>query len=79
MAYIATGSPQRLEIAIPTWHLFDVFDTQDKPITVVVVMTSFFLRYARHWSLRNWLLSPTESNILRVHNQAILKNILSGR
>ncbi|NYY74470.1 hypothetical protein DMH88_08535 [Escherichia coli] len=34
MAYIATGkSPQRSEIAIPTRH-HDVFDTQDKPITI---------------------------------------------
>ncbi|XPE62602.1 hypothetical protein ACNKHU_14455 [Shigella flexneri] len=35
MAYIATGSHHNTwEIAIPTWHLFDVFDTQDKPITI---------------------------------------------
>ncbi len=29
---------------------FDVFDTQDNRLLFVVVMTSFFLRYARHWT-----------------------------
>lgn len=40
-------------------------------------MTSFFLRYARHWSLRKLVNDPRfSSNILRVQNQAILKQYI---
>lgn len=47
MAYIATGkSPQRLGNRHPYMAPFDVFNTQDKPITICCGNDKLFLRYA---------------------------------
>lgn len=81
MAYIATGkSPQRLGNRHPYMAPFDVFNTQDKPITICCGNDKLFLRYARLWSLRNWLMIPDLAAIFYAYKTRLfLNNILSGR
>lgn len=81
MAYIATGkSPQRLGNRHPYMAPFDVFNTQDKPITICCGNDKLFLRYAGHWSLRNWLMIPDLAAIFYAYKTGLfLNNILSGR
>lgn len=81
MAYIATGkSPQRLGNRHPYMAPFDVFDTQDKPITICCGNDKLFLRYARHWSLQNWLMIPDLAAIFYAYKTRLfLNNILSER
>lgn len=74
MAYIATGkSPQRSKS--PSLHgTFDVFDTQDKPITICCGNDKLFLRYAGTGAW-NWLMIP-DLAIFYVQNEAILKQYI---
>lgn len=81
MAYIATGkSPQRLGNRHPYMAPFDVFDTQDKPITICCGNDKLFSALCGHWSLRNWLMIPDLAAIFYAYITVLfLKNILSGR
>ncbi|HGY7102064.1 TPA: CoA:oxalate CoA-transferase, partial [Escherichia coli] len=78
MAYIATGkSPQRLGNRHPYMAPFDVFDTQDKPITICCGNDKLFSALCQALELTELVNDPRfSSNILRVHNQAILKEYI---
>ena len=78
MAYIATGkSPQRLGNRHPYMAPFDVFDTQDKPITICCGNDKLFSALCQALDLTELVDDPRFiSNILRVQNQAILKQYI---
>ena len=78
MAYIATGkSPQRLGNRHPYMAPFDVFDTQDKPITICCGNDKLFSALCQALELTELVNDPRFiSNILRVQNQAILKQYI---
>ena len=78
MAYIATGkSPQRLGNRHPYMAPLMFSILRISRLRFVVVMTSFFLRYARALELTELVNDPRfSSNILRVQNQAILKQYI---
>lgn len=78
MAYIATGkSPQRLGNRHPYMAPFDVFDTQDKPITICCGNDKLFSALCQALELTELVNDPRfSSNILRVQNQAILKQYI---
>lgn len=78
MAYIATGkSPQRLGNRHPYMAPFDVFDAQDKPITICCGNDKLFSALCQALELTELVNDPRfSSNILRVHNQAILKEYI---
>ncbi|EFM6033322.1 CoA:oxalate CoA-transferase [Escherichia coli] len=78
MAYIATGkSPQRLGNRHPYMAPFDVFNTQDKPITICCGNDKLFSALCQALELTELVNDPRfSSNILRVQNQAILKQYI---
>ncbi len=56
---------------------FDVFDTQDKPITICCGNDKLFSALCQALELRELVNDPRfSSNILRVQNQAILKQYI---
>lgn len=81
MAYIATGkSPQRSGNRHPYMAPLMFSILRISRLRFVVVMTSFSLRYAVHWSLRNWLMIPDLAAIFYAYKTRLfLNNILSGR
>jgi len=80
MAYIATGhAPERLGNRHPYMAPFDVFATQDKPITICCGNDSLFHSLCEALELHS-LASDARyaSNILRVQNQAELKTTIES-
>lgn len=80
MAYIATGqAPQRLGNRHPYMAPFDVFETQDKPITICCGNDKLFSALCEAMGLPE-LVSDLRfvSNILRVQNQAVLKQYIES-
>lgn len=75
MAYIATGkSPDRIGNRHPYMAPFDVFNTQDKPVTICCGNDNLFNSLCRALNLTEAMADPRyASNVLRVQNQASLK------
>ncbi len=49
-------------------------------VDIAMFDATLSLRYARHWSLRNWLMSPDLAAICYAYKTRLfLNNILSGR
>lgn len=81
MSYIATGeSPPRLGNRHPYMAPFDVFDTQDKPITICCGNDALFSALCRSLKLDPLISDPRfTSDTLRVKNQAELKSLLEAK
>lgn len=81
MAYIATGkSPQRLGNRHPYMAPFDVFDTQDKPITICCGNDKLFSALCQALDLTELVDDPDLSAIFYAYKTRLfLNNILSGR
>ena len=75
MAYIATGkSPERLGNRHPYMAPFDVFNTQDKPVTICCGNDSLFQALCKALDLEALPADPRfASNVMRVQNQVQLK------